>query len=116
MNIKELREIAEAATPGPWAVDPEDEHHVIDVPEQEGSVIDFQEGRIGYALMNPANATYAATFNPYRVKALLDCVEALERIGRIGGLDGAEDGQLVEYDGVWASITARAALKALEAT
>lgn len=37
-----------------------------------------------------------------------ELLAGLERIGRIAGTDGAEDGQLVEYDGVWASVTARA--------
>lgn len=37
-----------------------------------------------------------------------ELLAGLERIGRIGGTDGAEDGRLVEYDGAWASVTARA--------
>jgi hypothetical protein len=87
--IAELEKLAREATPGPWAVDPTDEHHVIDVPEDEGSIVTTDEGRVGYCLMNPGNAAYIAAANPAAVLKLIAAVRAAKYVAFSNGFDAA---------------------------
>jgi len=69
VNIEELKKIADGATKGPW-----DYSCCYGLATIESST-DFA---IAYAVdyLEPDNATYIATFNPQRVKALLAVIEA----------------------------------------
>ena len=67
MNLKDLRKIAESATPGPWTggdryfgTDKGDESELLGKAE-------------------PNDIKYIATFNPALVSKLLDVVEAAQR-------------------------------------
>lgn len=75
MNLESLKAVAEAATPGPWIVDPQDEHSVIDEPEDEGSIAWTDEGGPAYSL-NPSNATYIAALNPAIALKLIAIAQA----------------------------------------
>lgn len=81
MNIKELRKIAEAATPGPWQAG----------NKYFGTDKGSQSEMLGEACQN--NAAYIATFNPAFVSKLLDVVEAADRL--YSGACHLDD---IEYD------------------
>lgn len=73
MTLTKLREIAKAATPGPWNighVSENSEHVDVDGPD-------------GYTVADVTlrrDSQYIATFNPALVQALLDCAEAAARV------------------------------------
>lgn len=95
-SIKKLREIAEAATPGPWHVPYVDGWQVCygnkDNPRDEFLIADVDN--------DPQNASFIATFNPETVLRLLDTIERyeaalkdlVERIDRNGGLGDYKGG------------------------
>ena len=72
--MEELRKLAEAATPGPWIRDPQDEHCVLSVPEDE-TVTETDQGPLAFCLLAPQNAAYIAACSPDRILKLLDVVE-----------------------------------------
>ena len=77
-DLKELRRVAEAATPGEWLED------INKYKTDTGSiVIDSQvyiEGSYPLDVFEETNAKHIATFNPQTAIALLDRLEALERV------------------------------------
>lgn len=102
MKIAELRAIAEAATPGPWAVD-----------DFDGFVVAENRADVA-AVASQHDRAHIATFNPARVKALLDCVEALDRSCALLAEADKLGLYLVDSDKKEILSTGRAALKALE--
>lgn len=76
MNLEELRQIAEAATPGPWEVrtDDADMLHVVHDSEYVSYVCTVGGKEAPNA---EADAEFIATFNPQRVLELLDQIERL---------------------------------------
>ncbi len=78
INIAELRAIAKGATPGPRVViyDPDDNH---DSKPHPNWYVTFGEGfnASDTSLMNEADATFFATFNPEFCLGLLDKLEQL---------------------------------------
>lgn len=69
LDLKRLREIANAATPGPWRAA---EYGAVMTMENE----DVAQGDLGQV---EENAAHIAAFNPETVIALLDRIEALEK-------------------------------------
>lgn len=70
-DLQRLREIAEAATPGPWEW--RDEFGASSLGPIHGNYS-------GVVLINNADEQYIQTFNPSLVKALLDVAEAAEDV------------------------------------
>jgi len=68
-DLKELKELCEKATPGPW--------------EKNGITITFDEGvtyrYISYEIMGLENAEFIAAANPQTVLSLIERVEGLEK-------------------------------------
>jgi len=70
MKLEKLREIAIAATPGPW------EH--VHVYAGEEVIYQSELNLCVASLRSQFDAKHIATFSPEMVLKLLDCVEALE--------------------------------------
>lgn len=83
MNTSEMREIAKEATDGPWRLkewmNELGEVGAFDVEGSEGEWI----ARCGLYPGNGSrkgNIAHIATFNPQRVKAMLDVIEAIQSV------------------------------------
>lgn len=98
-DLKKLREVALAATPGPWHAGPNGKvwrRPVHDLYEYGGSVAGDSsvaqafEGHHMWQNKFPqdANAEFIATFNPQTILALLDAYEASARDAETPVLDG----------------------------
>jgi len=90
-DLKTLREVAEAATPGPWRV--RTNRHKTTSGEEWGWVSNMTTQNISLPGMSinweapagHANATHIAVFNPVLVLSLLDRIEELEgALAKIG--------------------------------
>lgn len=85
MNIEELKRKAEAATPGPWAVndDPRINEGAPHLMTKDGyAIADFWGDESGLGLKgNERNAAYIAAANPAAILALI-----AERDAALGGL------------------------------
>jgi len=80
MKLDKLREIAMAATPGPW------EHVHLFAGEE---VVYHSDLAVAVAMSrSQIDGRYIATFSPEMVLKLLDCAEALEWIDKSEGLLG----------------------------
>jgi len=111
MNIKQLREVAQAATPGPW-------DYVANgagLPRNRVGVTMKDSIGDGYSSRCVAlvcaiddfddiepNAAHIAAFNPELILRLLDVVEAAQ---------GINNGDVSKYDEYWRDL--EAAIKAL---
>ena len=145
MNTAELRAIAEAATQGAWECDEDFPKSFVGTVARVGGFIvgprgRYEGGEYDDFSSDKADAAHIATFNPARIKALLDCVEALEKIiasthSHVSGRDllaelhprntldikRRVDARETWFEGDWLSNVwtetkaARAALEALEA-
>lgn len=69
-----LRNLAEAATPGPWGIG---EREVGCIADQGGKGYAILRETNGKSLPSPANRAYIAAANPAAVIALLDEIDAL---------------------------------------
>ena len=103
-DLKTLREVAEAATPGPWRV--RTNRHKTTSGEEWGWVSNMTTQNISLPGMSinweapagHANATHIAVFNPVLVLSLLDRVEALEgALQQIATGEGIYGMQALEY-------------------
>ena len=91
-KLAKLRELAAAATPGPWVADEECVVHprpdivLASWLTKEASVVVAECGGVAFDPPRPADASYIAAANPATVLALLDEIErlreALERIAK----------------------------------
>lgn len=76
-DLMKLRELAEAATPGPWIVsDPTETMHAVRTAS--GRIV-ADVGYSGTIERDQINADYIAAANPAKVIELLDALEALGR-------------------------------------
>jgi hypothetical protein len=69
---EELRPIVEAATPGPWFYRKDEEDHAAAVAHEHGWV----EAILPSGEQENNDARFCATFNPAKVKAMLDQIDA----------------------------------------
>ncbi len=106
MNTEQLKQAAMAATPGPWLYETSKRpgsagNYQLILSEDENSVAECY----GTDHEDAANGRYIAAANPAVILALLECVDALQRIADPRNTHFAGDAQVV----------ARAALQKLEA-
>src|SRR5690625_3323391 len=79
MSLYDLRNIAEAATPGPW------EATTSEVTMNDRSlwrIGDPHRPHVAQSVMRQADAEFFATFNPQKVLELLDRIEQLQAVVR----------------------------------
>lgn len=85
-DLKALRAIAEAATPGPWkprrmpGASPYEDAQFIVGTDGGDQIADCYDNTRHTDAQSTSNATYIAAFNPAQAIALLDEVELLERL------------------------------------
>ena len=105
-EMSRLREVAEAATPGPWMVG---ETWWLEGVEHE---VVLSPGDCEVAFTHPKDVDHIATFDPPTVLALLDRLEAAEaKVARVEALaDECADSPCIHLNTMWGSL--RAALSA----
>lgn len=99
MNTNKLREVAAAATPGPWRKESDGWAELRNVRH----MVQAKDRLVAYGQMTANDCAHIATFNPALVMKLLDVVEAAK---------GINNGDVSKYDEYWRDL--EAALKALE--
>lgn len=74
IDIKELRRLAEAATPGPWRYREDDDEHAAAVAHEHGWV----DAILPSGEQENKDAEYIASANPSAILSLLDHIEQQE--------------------------------------
>lgn len=96
-TLSDLRKLAEAATPGPWRVEPQhgytEDYIVTNHPSWQGPGLLRYVGECGLAHGQEKrpqkfqdDAAYIAALSPERVLALLDVIEAAKAMFEAGGV------------------------------
>ncbi len=117
-DTTELRRLAEAATPGPWSLHPISSTAVIGAA---GYVVAACGGyssnsRDSGELLSElsANAKLIAAANPQTMQALLDVVDAAERLMRPGGIIPINPASIYDTSEIMALRSALDAIKRME--
>jgi hypothetical protein len=84
-DLKELRRLAEGATPGPWILS-EASRWIMEASERRQGICDYDDDPKARA-----NAAYIAAANPSTILSLLDRLEATETSGYKRGIEDAAE-------------------------
>lgn len=87
-DLAQLRQIAEAATPGPWHYIPktfhgDDTELTAGVAAEDGTAVVCISALAEEGIENPIDALHIATFDPPTVLRLLKVANAAERWGQV---------------------------------
>ena len=83
MNTNKLREVAAAATPGPWRKESDGWAELRNVRH----MVQAKDRLVAYGQMTANDCAHIATFNPALVMKLLDVVEAAKAIDKYLPID-----------------------------
>lgn len=87
MNIEELKRLAEAATPGPWASHPKGYYGAVCRDEDQYDLVAVTHGQRRNNVL--ANEAFIAAANP---AAVLDMIAEIEQLrDQVNGLTGTAD-------------------------
>ena len=86
MNTNKLREVAAAATPGPWRKESDGWAELRNVRH----MVQAKDRLVAYGQMTANDCAHIATFNPALIAKLLDVVEAAQKAMIVFGKENSE--------------------------